>query len=296
MHRLKEHIYRNHRRPDDLCTRCWKAFKTPDELCDHHAEPCEARPDFKLDGISAVQEREIKKRTGLQKLTEEEQWRKMYRIIFPRDSKIPNPYTRSSTQSIDKDKARDFLSHQLPNLLREGLPAILSNQSNQSQADSVEQILALIRNPVRRFLSESSSNSGDSDPQTRTGGPSGGLTEEWQTGGSTLTENVRGVGGASANDGFKVSSCPKGGPTADQSLSGLGMGDDSEGTLGIILDDAHYPSAYPTGTTGPFTRDMDSEPAPYLWGESLWNEQIVLDILPLLQDIQEDNALGGQGR
>ncbi|ETS82864.1 hypothetical protein PFICI_04740 [Pestalotiopsis fici W106-1] len=110
--RLKEHIYRAHRQPDNKCNRCCEIFTSGDQLEDHQrAEiPCKVSQDRSIDGINESQYIMLRKKP-VGKKDDAERWEEVYRIIFPKATMIPSPYyayedsSRITSVSHDSMKA-----------------------------------------------------------------------------------------------------------------------------------------------------------------------------------------------
>jgi hypothetical protein len=89
-----DHLLKHHR-IRAYCQRCYAAFEDDDELDKHHRRPvpCPINTEPKcFDGAMSVpQESMIRER--IRSGTEEEQWRRIYTIIFPDQSghAVPSP-------------------------------------------------------------------------------------------------------------------------------------------------------------------------------------------------------------
>jgi len=93
IHRVKEHIYRQHARPI-YCIRCGTVFQLETELTAHMLlpQPCEVNPLVEHpDGLTMEQERALKLKRKKPSSTEEEKWRDMFKILFPEDDEIDIP-------------------------------------------------------------------------------------------------------------------------------------------------------------------------------------------------------------
>jgi hypothetical protein len=91
----REHLYRNHMLSIH-CLRCQHTFPTEIQLFDHtRAEPpCLASPNPPLEGLNALQERRLRSRKrDTEVRTEEDKWRKVYKILFSDadENQIPSP-------------------------------------------------------------------------------------------------------------------------------------------------------------------------------------------------------------
>jgi hypothetical protein len=95
VHRLKQHLYRQHMQPI-CCPRCNTVFEDIQSLKKHlmKADVCSlvSNPS-PVDGMSSEQERMIRSKHRMPKCTEEEKWKGIYRILFPGDKDIPPPCT-----------------------------------------------------------------------------------------------------------------------------------------------------------------------------------------------------------
>ncbi|KAF3002711.1 hypothetical protein E8E14_000647 [Neopestalotiopsis sp. 37M] len=98
--RVKEHLYKHHLRAIH-CPRCYITFGDQDALDTHLRQPVqlqcassdEATNKAKLGGFDKRQEKDLRSRKGLCKMTEYEKWRKIYVILFPDEhDHIPSPY------------------------------------------------------------------------------------------------------------------------------------------------------------------------------------------------------------
>ncbi|KAI1176104.1 hypothetical protein F4777DRAFT_286880 [Nemania sp. FL0916] len=97
VHRLKEHLDRNHCLPIS-CLRCYAPFGTEAERDVHmrSAEQCELRdPPAPIEGFNFSQRIELRSRPrGLKSMSEPQKWRRVYLILFPGTPEIdiPSPY------------------------------------------------------------------------------------------------------------------------------------------------------------------------------------------------------------
>ncbi|KAF4454524.1 hypothetical protein FALBO_15812 [Fusarium albosuccineum] len=93
VHRIKEHIYRNHELPIH-CDRCFHNFKVEEELAHHlrQDERCALAPrPTEMIGINAAVRKKLKSRKGIQNATEEKKWEHVFKILFPDATTIPDP-------------------------------------------------------------------------------------------------------------------------------------------------------------------------------------------------------------
>ncbi|KAF9637727.1 hypothetical protein BFW01_g8623 [Lasiodiplodia theobromae] len=119
--RVKEHIYRAHRTLPE-CPRCFEELETVEQLSNHLREGLcdtldkEDRPE--REAITNEQVEKLKSKKDLKGLSEEDKWRKMYRIIFAldEDAETPSPYFEPSGWYMDKFRA--YCGKRLPHLVR----------------------------------------------------------------------------------------------------------------------------------------------------------------------------------
>jgi hypothetical protein len=82
----REHLYRAHKLPP-ICSRCQNEFNTQVELNNHYraggCDVIEAQEDGSR-GFTNAQEEQLRSRIGIRQLPEEDKWRKIYEILFPR--------------------------------------------------------------------------------------------------------------------------------------------------------------------------------------------------------------------
>ncbi|EXM20770.1 hypothetical protein V3481_016551 [Fusarium oxysporum f. sp. vasinfectum] len=121
VHRIKEHIYRSHKAPM-YCKRCFRIFKTEKELDAHlRQDPaCEVvSPSREMPGIDNETKERLKSRRGIQNISEEEKWKHMYKVLFPRTEDIPSPYCdlqilEAPMTAETRAQYRSFLRQEVP--------------------------------------------------------------------------------------------------------------------------------------------------------------------------------------
>ncbi|KAM0242377.1 hypothetical protein ACHAPO_000794 [Fusarium lateritium] len=111
VHRVKEHVFRNHKLPEHQCLRCFKAFGSAKALSDHSrsSDQCQVQSGtVQEEGINASQEKLLhvraKKNSAASHLkkVEEERWSEMYKIIFPNEEQPSSPYYTRAQLTIDE--------------------------------------------------------------------------------------------------------------------------------------------------------------------------------------------------
>ncbi|KAM0351112.1 hypothetical protein ACHAPU_002896 [Fusarium lateritium] len=121
VHRIKEHVYRNHEAPIH-CKRCFTIVKTEKQLELHlrQAVACEViNPPREMPGIDAETKERLRSRRGIQNISEEEKWANMYRILFPLAHDIPSPYCdlqilEAPMTVEERAQYRGFLRREIP--------------------------------------------------------------------------------------------------------------------------------------------------------------------------------------
>lgn len=98
VHRVKEHLYRKHLLPKNICLRCGEHYQSEDKLAVHLRTnpPCEIRTIQRYDGIDAAMEKRLKSRVRDGDLSEEVKWIKLYKLLFPEDNPTPSPFHERS--------------------------------------------------------------------------------------------------------------------------------------------------------------------------------------------------------
>ncbi|ETS83102.1 hypothetical protein PFICI_04978 [Pestalotiopsis fici W106-1] len=132
VHRIKEHLDRNHALPPS-CDRCYTAFKTDADRTAHlRLEtqcPLKERPS-RMQGFDGFQKDQLKSRPkGYKQKSEIEKWRHIYKILFPEaeEADIPSAFYdyksfKDSGHPIDlMNKYEDFLGREMPDRVRHQL-------------------------------------------------------------------------------------------------------------------------------------------------------------------------------
>ncbi|KAI1877670.1 hypothetical protein JX265_003678 [Neoarthrinium moseri] len=155
--RLKEHIYRAHKQPDNKCNRCCEAFQTGELLEEHQRadEPCRKSTDNFVDGISESQYHQLRKKPVGTK-TNAERWEDVYRIIFPKASTIPSPYYeyddgKRTPEYRDEDiEFTEFMKNQLI----EGVRNDLEDHFDQFTAETRKSFVNIIRTRFSQLVQQ----------------------------------------------------------------------------------------------------------------------------------------------
>ncbi|KAI1123194.1 hypothetical protein F5Y10DRAFT_252291 [Nemania abortiva] len=212
VHRLKEHLDRNHALPIS-CRRCYAAFKTEEELDSHirSSEQCEVRQQpSPIEGFNASQRVELKSRPrGLKHMSEPQKWRRIYLILFPEtaESDIPSPYYEFQTLS-DPGHPLDlmteyeaYLQRELPPRVREQLEIRIEQALNPVEEALRVQIVEVVRDMQLELFRSFRSSIGQLDDPSTHG------TERVETEGGMREQQFDGPsqGPSADNDAFQSS-------------------------------------------------------------------------------------------
>lgn len=114
--RLKQHLYRVHRRPEYYCSRCHATFKTQALVDSHNRQrlTCEvSEPQFQ-ERMDNDQMNAIKRRNRRADIAAE--WVSIFKILFPNQNLPTSPYTeRGSSQAVQDFVA--FFQNEAPSML-----------------------------------------------------------------------------------------------------------------------------------------------------------------------------------
>lgn len=88
---VKQHISHNHPFPT-YCSNCMETFNTPQDRDDHsRAFNCQQRPLVQWEGVTEEHRRQMRRRPPAG-MSEEEQWFRIFRMLFPEAPLPPSPY------------------------------------------------------------------------------------------------------------------------------------------------------------------------------------------------------------
>jgi hypothetical protein len=93
---FREHLYRSHRVPKNVCARCGDTFSNPDQLSEHLRllKLCDIVTVSRPVGVTGDIESALKNRSGSEgPRTEKQKWYDAYRLFFPDvpDDALPSP-------------------------------------------------------------------------------------------------------------------------------------------------------------------------------------------------------------
>ncbi|KAI8633617.1 hypothetical protein F5Y19DRAFT_246513 [Xylariaceae sp. FL1651] len=173
VHRVKEHLFRRHKLPQFRCTRCTWEFGSSKELNLHQraTQPCELRQEAPLEGVSPLQEAQLKSRKKeFTSIPETEKWTNVYSILFPKvnRSDIPTPFYEYAEmtnhessrkqglsdleQMVDLASYEAYLEAELPPALHQELERDLEWELNISDQETKDRAIKLVRGLQPKLL------------------------------------------------------------------------------------------------------------------------------------------------
>ncbi|KAK2735439.1 hypothetical protein CKAH01_01820 [Colletotrichum kahawae] len=170
MHRLKEHLYRQHRL--FTCGRCLEHFKKDESLQEHvRAEKACTLSSRKMDpaeGMSMETEKQIKsrrqgKQDKLDKLDDTGRWFEIYHILFGdvNIGDLPSPYYEDASGSSNgtngpaapgalQTQYRHFLRREIPNMVKRELEAEVAKSFKDVGSTMRGRLTTMIQNSVAK--------------------------------------------------------------------------------------------------------------------------------------------------
>lgn len=129
--RVKEHLYRKHKATDAKCSRCLETYPSEDALEVHQRslEACQLRNQAQPQGFTKEQEKRLRSRKrSSTHISDEEKWYEVYRILFPEETKMPNPYIDDGVNHSVEEISRylDFSRKKMPQELMKELDRSLA--------------------------------------------------------------------------------------------------------------------------------------------------------------------------
>ncbi|KAK2009313.1 hypothetical protein LZ32DRAFT_426215 [Colletotrichum eremochloae] len=158
VHRVKEHIYRNHALPI-ICPRCNEEFAN-DRLKDSHlraSEQCEMQDQIPVaEGMDSTQEKLLRSRKRTDKnMMEVDKWNKMYMILFPdaNPTCLPSPYYEYAGSGLTVDgspetefsRYEQFLRRELPSHVQRQLELRIEERLNPIEESLRSELVDIIR-------------------------------------------------------------------------------------------------------------------------------------------------------
>ncbi|KAH8714335.1 hypothetical protein BGZ61DRAFT_209902 [Ilyonectria robusta] len=126
VHRVKEHLYRNHLLPKFQCSRCRRVLESAGDLTAHLRETviCDIVLQEPQDGISEEQEKSLRAREK-NRGRASARWRKVYEILFPGECPIPSPFVDFGPINPEIKAQTDDFFRQFEACAREQFPRVL---------------------------------------------------------------------------------------------------------------------------------------------------------------------------
>ncbi|TLD33864.1 hypothetical protein PspLS_00947 [Pyricularia sp. CBS 133598] len=151
-HRLKEHLFRNHSRPEHQCKRCLEELGSEQELenhqrLDHACVKKTAKKDMRL-SRAQIQDIKTKKPT----LTEHQRWEDIYRKIFPGESLPKSPYHDGELTELEN--LGEFLDNEFPPSYREVVENEVDLMMEGMEAEVKDRIVNKVPSLFRKLLEE----------------------------------------------------------------------------------------------------------------------------------------------
>ncbi|KAJ3548084.1 hypothetical protein NM208_g1181 [Fusarium decemcellulare] len=166
--RVKEHVYRRHELPI-LCLRCHETFETDQQLELHQRQPqiCEIQDTELPEGLTKKQKEALRQRkkpskTGEPSRSDEDQWRDVYKILFPHDPEdaIPSPFYENTHDNYSFHQEKEL--GDLQRLMCDEVPRIVQRDLEERAAfvdlPFGSPLRDLITNSIREAVSQTFSH------------------------------------------------------------------------------------------------------------------------------------------
>ncbi|KAH6655215.1 hypothetical protein BKA67DRAFT_657164 [Truncatella angustata] len=160
VHRVKEHLYRQHQQPRFRCKRCCRNFKDDHALEVHQREvvPCPIRAAEPIEGFDEHQMALLRSRKQpTPKPTEFQKWQGVYKILFPwvEEKDIPSPFYDMNEVQIASDQPTNQKHNNLEEVqlrVRQSLEAKLKPYLSEQMATDI--IGEVLEDLAKRFSGE----------------------------------------------------------------------------------------------------------------------------------------------
>jgi hypothetical protein len=181
IHRLKEHLFRNHRLPKHRCPRCTKTFGHAKELAVHlrDDERCEKLDYLPIQGIDDTMEAKLRTRKKhSESMTDEQKWGDIYLIIFPHANPraLPSPHYERTDTAAPAQSAAEW--RKVKKIVQKNLPSLVQKrverQYDRVQSDLIHGLPDIIRDGLFELLKDqgqSPTETAASSPRSSTPGP-----------------------------------------------------------------------------------------------------------------------------
>ncbi|KAK3321696.1 hypothetical protein B0H66DRAFT_531065 [Apodospora peruviana] len=190
----REHLYRRHYKIH--CQRCKKTFSDVQNLAMHEMsfDGCTVLDISHPGDISTFQEKQLKSRKHPGRhQTPEDKWREIYRLLFPKDEKMPSPYPEYAEdldhvlpESRNSFSLQHYLLREMPTFFRQAAEEYVGSHIQPQEGLVMESIPSIIQDALHKAFdayetSETTSGRGESLLTTLTPGSSNPTTTDEST-------------------------------------------------------------------------------------------------------------------
>jgi len=183
VHRVKEHIYRKHMEPR-RCPRCQQTFETDDGIADHLRSdiPCSKEPEVEWPGITLAQRVKLSARPPRNE-SREDQWFRMWDIIFPSTLKPQSPYLLLDPVNELHDEFRQFFSIHGAQIIFDCLSSsgysVIKEAPGDVSADDMRLALKSALEAIdSRYMSQQDGNHGNPTQKQPKSNPAAGVSSD----------------------------------------------------------------------------------------------------------------------
>ncbi|CAH0019620.1 unnamed protein product [Clonostachys rhizophaga] len=147
----RDHVYKEHKLALH-CDRCYAEFETETELTEHRRTdpPCpltEHTADGLKLGYTDAMMIQLKSRRGVQKLTQEERWQRMHRILFPSAREMPSCYYKTAVHM------HPVFQEQINGVIQQITQSLVNNPELRAHPQlSEERVSNVVHQAVWHFL------------------------------------------------------------------------------------------------------------------------------------------------
>ncbi|TLS23408.1 uncharacterized protein PpBr36_06420 [Pyricularia pennisetigena] len=150
--RLKEHLYRNHTKPEYQCNRCLEDLGSDQELENHQRldNACVKKTSKKDTRLSRAQVQDLKAKKP--SLSEHQRWEDIYGKIFPGEPLPKSPYCDGELTELEN--LGEFLDKEFPPLYREVLENEVDLMMGGLEAELKDRLVNKVPSLFRKLLEE----------------------------------------------------------------------------------------------------------------------------------------------
>ncbi|GAW13615.1 hypothetical protein ANO14919_030020 [Xylariales sp. No.14919] len=161
--RLKEHLYQRHLLPGIQCGLCGAEFSSQSSFQEHQLQSgaCERLGFEPREGVDALTRIKLQDKKIARGATEEDKWRAIYAILFPKDdpSAYPSPYydvfpvVRQQMVRLLQDETQSIVENAVNHAIN-NVEATTTTVARQLRTDITASITESINSSLRRFRPE----------------------------------------------------------------------------------------------------------------------------------------------